>query len=195
MTVEPNVSPGAVKAISPTTLVEVFYGLAIGSGIEHVGERLFGHDAVDLWLVVPLSIGAFAVAIGDWLIYYAVISENRYKGVARLVFDILIVTTIFVVFEATESATAFVWTLTVYFVFGTLYYLVLQGEVPLDPESRWLFVAQFLASLLALGLGCAILLGVPAASAAYIAAVLGVIWGVVNLRSVSKAFRQRESTA
>src|SRR5688500_15929675 len=106
--------------MSPATLVEIFYGLAIGSGIEHVGERLFGGERVAIRILLPLSLGAFAAAIGDWLVYYKSIAPHPYRRVGRLLLDIVIVTTIFFLFKAAESPLAYVCLMTGYFFLGTL---------------------------------------------------------------------------
>lgn len=58
------------------SLLEIFFGLAIASGLEQVAPRLFGYDATppsvlfgsaQWWMLLWMSLIAFAVAVGQWL--------------------------------------------------------------------------------------------------------------------------------
>lgn len=104
------------------TLFEIFYGLALASGIEQVAPRLFGYDGgteVESWSFATCAVITVLIGIGDWIAYY--LHEDRYKGPFRLVVDLIYVALIFCLFATAHSLPVFLVLIVIYCWLAVLY--------------------------------------------------------------------------
>lgn len=171
------------------TLIEIFYGLAIASGIEHAASTLFrGPVPVDWVSFLLLSIAAFDVAIGDWMIYHLIIVKHEYKNVFRLILDIFFPTLIFALFQSATRINLYLFLYLIYFGLVICYVLLLKKEK--WRPKKWLSIFLWIASPSILVVWLIRLIYPTCSGAMWVALILviavGIAYFVLNLLEANK---------
>lgn len=186
---------GGLRRLPISSLIEIFYGLAIASGIQHVAE-LLQQKRTSVTEVVVTGVGAAAVAIGDWAIYNLFIAGLPYRRVTRIVADMLVIVTIFFLFEAIGSRNAYVGGMFAYFALGSSYHLLLRREHAVSQTADDMCIVQAtLAMCLFVTLMWLRSTGLSGHVPVFVidlTAGIGVVWSAINLRLVDRHLRVGE---
>lgn len=117
-----------------STLFEIFYGLAIASGIQQVAPQIVQKplNSIEQWELLWCFVIAISIAVGDWITYY--INEYEYRYPIRIVIDILFTILIFFLFPAANLPHTFLLILVLYFGLSAFYpyFLGLDSGKPWD---------------------------------------------------------------
>lgn len=188
--------PAEKHRLPISSLIEIFYGLAIASGIEHLAGLLTGPTpSRPIAESVILGLGAIAVAVGDWAVYNLFIARLEYRRVARILGDMFVIITIFFIFETIEHPFGYMVSIFAYLTLGSSYHYLFWCEYK-SLVTRQANLMCGMQATLAMILGVAISVtciqhrvsSVPPA-VLYLAAALGMVWSVVNLVLVDRHLR------
>jgi hypothetical protein len=121
-------------------LLEIFYGLAIASGLEQVAPRIFGYDGMQVrtpewWYLLAASCLALAIAVGDWVAFN--LQSHDYTRPLRLLLDVLFPAIIFVFFAGSHIPWFFLLLVAVYSILAIVHWLVLTADRGQPYNALW----------------------------------------------------------
>jgi hypothetical protein len=168
-------------------VVDILYGLAIGSGLQTVMEAMLAQP--DTASIALLGLCSLFVAVADWLLYRTQMSAT-YRSIARLLTDIAIVVLLFILFEMAGKTNQkvhrdwFTVALSVYFILGTFDYWLFARETGRRTKMT---PAQIQGTF---ALIAAATLAVPFGTRTWALAIIGVAWlGIISV-TANKALRR-----
>lgn len=190
MTEENNQPVSHPLGIGP--LVELFYSLAIVSGLEYIFGLFFDPSAKGIELMICASVGALFLSLGDWAVFHLFVSPHKYKSIIRVVFDLLIVIVIFITFRTINNPFIFSIAITLYFTFGVIYHFLLLKEHLLVETADRITILQGTLALFSVVLTVGHLLDSRISDLLLIgSSILGAVWGIANLFLANKVLQSQ----
>lgn len=175
-------------------LIELFYSLAIVSGLEFIFNLLFDPSSKKMGLLICASLGALSLSLGDWAVFHLFVSPHRYKRIIRVLIDLSIVVAIFVSFRTINNPLVFAIAMSLYFILGVIYHFLLINENIIDFTLNKIAFLQGALAILSISIIIAHLLYKNISDLLLIgSSLLGMLWGIANL-NVANSFLKNDST-
>jgi hypothetical protein len=137
-------------------LIDLFYGLALATGLEHTIPKLLSPPKLDEpHVLLALVILALIMGVSDWVIYHLLVTEVKYHGISRLLLDIIFPILIFVLFMLSNELLYFLICFAGYCALTLLYSLRYHKEGYEMPTRIWLpmLIYMFIGILVIIMLG------------------------------------------
>ncbi len=111
-------------------LIILFYGLAIATGLEYSIPKILPEsgDYKNFTQLFPFVFLSLAIALSDWVMYFTLAAQNKYKNIARVVLDILFPIFIYFLFVLISNVELYIIFFTLYFFLSIIYLLLLKAD-------------------------------------------------------------------
>ncbi len=120
-------------------LIDLFYGLALATGLEYTIPKIGRFDSNKLPVLLPLVVLSFVIGLSDWVIYHLIVVDRLYRDALRLVLDIVFPVIVFILFVYSNDLSTFLEWFTTYCVLTLLYCLFFEREYPGElPKRIWI---------------------------------------------------------
>lgn len=107
------------------SLISIFYGLALSSGIPKAIE-MYSTSTPKMYLLFALS--TFLIGICDWFIYIISTQDMPYRNLIRIVMDVTFPIGIYAMFSQINHPYHYLIIMFLYFLFALVYAIVLKLE-------------------------------------------------------------------